>query len=372
MTAEKGWTSALAEFLHRHLLKGILLGYALAAVSPAPGLWLRHAEVLGIGQGAGRWSMTAPKALLALLLLSAGLRVRIGQVGQVARRPGVLAAGLAANVLAPLLFLAAIVPVLRTWHDPSEAAAVLAGLALVSVMPIAGSSTAWARAADGDMALSLGLVLGSTLLSPFTTPAALQALGAIAPGDLGETPRRLAVQDAGSFLAAWVLLPSLAGIAIRSVIGEVRAGAIDRRTRLAAPIAILALCYMNASSCLPQTLRDPDWDFLAMILAFVTGLCLATFTAGHVLASVLGVDRGRRASLMFGLGMNNNGSGLVLAAIAIGPAPLAMLPVLVYNLAQHVAAGVVEGLLRKDRAEPAWSTGPHRTPRRVVPTWPAR
>ncbi len=52
------------------------------------------------------------------------------------------------------------------WHNPDEVQNILVGLALVASMPIAGSSTAWSQNADGDMALSLGLVLGSTLLSP--------------------------------------------------------------------------------------------------------------------------------------------------------------------------------------------------------------
>ena len=54
-------------------------------------------------------------------------------------------AGLAANLIVPLVFLAMMVPFLRVWHNPDEAAIVLVGLALVSSMPIAGSSTGWRR-----------------------------------------------------------------------------------------------------------------------------------------------------------------------------------------------------------------------------------
>jgi BASS family bile acid:Na+ symporter len=44
---------------------------------------------------------------------------------------------------------------------------------------------------------------------------------------------------------------------------------------------------------------------------------------------------------MFGLGMNNNGSGMVLAASALVAAPWAIVPVLAYNLVQHIiAAGI--------------------------------
>jgi hypothetical protein len=51
------------------------------------------------------------------------------------------------------------------------------------------------------------------------------------------------------------------------------------------------------------------------------------------------LDRGAQASLMFGLGMNNNGTGLVLASMALADYPRVMLPIIFYNLIQHLVAG---------------------------------
>ena len=76
------------------------------------------------------------------------------------------------------------------WHNPDEVQNILVGLALVASMPIAGSSTAWSQNANGDMALSLGLVLGSTLLSPLTTPMALHAVGFMTTRRLRRGPAR--------------------------------------------------------------------------------------------------------------------------------------------------------------------------------------
>jgi BASS family bile acid:Na+ symporter len=45
---------------------------------------------------------------------------------------------------------------------------------------------------------------------------------------------------------------------------------------------------------------------------------------------------------MFGLGMNNNGTGLVLASVTLANHPLVMLPIIFYNLVQHLVAGVVD------------------------------
>ena len=45
---------------------------------------------------------------------------------------------------------------------------------------------------------------------------------------------------------------------------------------------------------------------------------------------------------MFGLGMNNNGTGLVLALMTLVDDPLVMLPIIFYNLVQHLVASVVD------------------------------
>jgi BASS family bile acid:Na+ symporter len=347
MTVAVDESSAVAQFLNRHLLKLIVLSYGIAATIPGPGLWLKDADV-GPPEGL---ALTPPKLLLWALLFNAGLRARGDRIGRIVGRPGMILAGLEATLAVPLAFLALMTPVLGAWADPKEAAAVLVGLALVSSMPIAGSSTGWAQAAGGDMALSLGLVLGSTFLSPLTTPASLLALGAFAPGRCSEQLRELAGGGTGTFLAAWVLVPSLLGVATRAALGEGGARAVERRLKLAAPASILILCYANASSCLPRALGNPDWDFLGLVTALVASLCALTFAAGHAIGRLAGADRGQRVALTFGLGMNNNGTGLVLASMAMGSQPLVMLPIIVYNLTQHLIARGVETLLR--RAESA-------------------
>jgi BASS family bile acid:Na+ symporter len=243
--------------------------------------------------------------------------------------------------------MAGLVPLLQSWHYPAEAGAFLVGLAVVAAMPVAGSSTGWAQSADGDMALSLGLVLGSTLLSPLTTPLALKLLGAAAPAGHCEALERLAGQEAGRFLAAWVLLPSLFGIALRSVLRPERAARFEERTRPLAPIVLLCLCYANASACLPQALGSPDWDFLTATFACVVGLCVLSFSCGHLIGRLLGVGPDQRAALMFGLGMTNNGTGQVLASVALASQPLVLLPIIAYNVSQHIVAGFVYGWLRR-------------------------
>src|SRR5262249_47485350 len=104
--------------------------------------------------------------------VNAGLGVQVSRLRNLVRTSPVLLAGLAANVLVPVAFIFGVAQALRPWHEPDEAQNLLVGLALIAAMPVAGSSTAWSQNGNGDMALSLGLVLLTTLLSPATTPLA--------------------------------------------------------------------------------------------------------------------------------------------------------------------------------------------------------
>ena len=349
MGAGPGGRWAVADFLSRYLLGLIVLSYVLAAWCRG-GLWIKEAKLVDTPSPLGRVEVTPPKVLLAVLLACAGLRVKPGRIGEVLRRPTTVLAGLATNLTAPVVFLAALAPLTRFWPKPDEAALVLVGLALVSAMPIAGSSTGWAQAADGDMATSLGLVLGSTLISPLTSPVTLRILGAVAPGRHGAQIQQLADPRTGSFLAAWVLLPAALGLAARWALGEARAAQVEPRLKVVAPLTLLLLCYGNAADCLPATVRHPDWPYLATILTFVAGLCTLTFAAGYAVGRALNAGRGERVALLFGLGMNNNGTGLTLAALMFDHQPRLLLPIILYNLAQHLAAGCVAArLARADR-----------------------
>jgi BASS family bile acid:Na+ symporter len=340
--------SSLSHFLHRHLLPLILLSYVLAATCPTMGMRIRDARLASFEIGPRRIEVSPQMLMLSYLLFAAGLAVKGDRVRQIATRPTIVFAGLAANLTVPLAYLLlVIIPAVAAWHNSEEGGTIIAGLALVSAMPVAGSSTGWARSAGGDMALSLGLVLASTLLSPLTTPFCLRLIVAASPSGHAADLGRLARHDAGTFLTLWVLLPSMLGLLARRILGGARAEAIERVLKPLGPLVLLVLCYSGAAACLPRVLHAPDWDFLGLTFAFVIGLCTLTFGCGLLIGRILKADRDQRAALTFALGMNNNGTGLVLASLALASRPTAVLPLIVYNLAQHVAAGIAGAWLRR-------------------------
>jgi BASS family bile acid:Na+ symporter len=341
-----------SHFLHRNFIWFLLGSYLVAAVAPQAGLWIKDVSLGRFTVFGEPVRVSLPMLLLALLLLNAGLGVQTAQLRHLLRRPWPLVAGLAANLLLPIAYIFAVSQGMRIWHNPDEVQNILVGLALVASMPIAGSSTAWSQNANGDLTLSLGLVLFSTLLSPLTTPFALHSVGLMTTGDYSEDLHELAASGAtGGFLAVCVILPSLLGILIRGGAGAERVEQAKPALKLLNSLNLLVLNYSNASVSLPESIANPDPDFVVAILVVVCGLCALAFSAGWFLARLFRLESTQRTSLMFGLGMNNNGTGLVLATMALADHPRVMLPIIFYNLVQHLAAGCVDFLLFR-RAAP--------------------
>jgi BASS family bile acid:Na+ symporter len=323
--------------MHHHFLWLLVGAYSLAAWLPGPGEVIRKFQVVDAGQGL---QVTLPMLLLGGLLFNGGLGAETRELAGVVKAPGPLLLGLVGNVLVPIGFLFVLALGLRLWPDWDEAQCLLVGLAIVAAMPVAGSSTAWSQNANGSAALSLGMVILSTVLSPLTTPLTLAVVEPLTGGDFAVALEELRDHGTGNFLFACVVVPSLGGMACRRLLGE-RVRRVKPVIKMTNSVVLLVLCYANASSVLPQIAEQPDWDFLGLCLGAVLMLCVAAFAAGLMVAKLLRASDEQTRSLVFALGMSNNGTGIVLACSALATLPGAVLPVLIYNLAQHLVAGGV-------------------------------
>jgi BASS family bile acid:Na+ symporter len=351
MSPPKSLTASVVHFIHQYFIWIIVASYLVASVLPGLGLWIRHVSLGSVKVFGGELVFSLPLLMLATLLFNAGLGVKTEELTHTFSKPSLLLGGVMGNLLTPLIFIVGVSFLMSLWHNPEEVQQILVGLALVASMPIAGASTAWSQNANGNLALSLGLVLLTTFLSPLLTPLVLHAVGFVTTGDYSEDLHELASGGVVSFLGVWVILPSLLGILARRLIGEHWFSELKPVLKLVNYIVLILLNYSNASLTLPQALSQPDVDFLALILLIVTALCFAAFASGYLLADFFHADRNSRVSLMFGLGMNNNGTGLVLASVALADHPQVMLPIIFYNLVQHLIASVVDHQLLGRQSE---------------------
>lgn len=142
-------------------------------------------------------------------------------------------------------------------------------------------------------------------------------------------------------MGTWVIVPSLLVVLTGSLLGDYRIGTMMPYVKLMNFCILVLLNYSNASLTLPNVVSHPDIDFLAAMLVIVIALCVIAFPSVYLLARACRVDRKQTASLTFGLGMNNNGAGLVLASLALADHPGVLLPIVFYNLIQHFVASLV-------------------------------
>ncbi|MDW7642214.1 MAG: bile acid:sodium symporter [Nitrosomonadaceae bacterium] len=338
---------SISHLFHRHLLWFLIAAYVIAVIVPIPGLWIRNVSFGEITIYQQKTNISLLMIMLAILMFNAGLGLKISHIKKFFQNKYLLLAGLVANITIPIIYIFGVTLLMRLWSEPIEAQYILVGLALVAAMPIAGGSTAWTQNANGNLALSLGLVLFSTILSPIITPVAFNIFGEMASEEFEKILQGLAVYGSGAFLGLWVVLPSLLGIAVRLIVAEDWVVGGIPYLKFINSIVLLLLNYSNAAVSLPQAIADQDYDFLAVTLVISTGLCLTLFAAGYGMSRLLKLDRTERVSLMFGLGMNNNGTGLVLASLALSSYPNIMVPIIFYNLVQQIAAGTVNEVMNR-------------------------
>jgi len=330
-----GW---LLDWLHRRFFWALIAAHGLAAFAPDLGQRIRRLTFGSIPIFGESFSISLPVVLLFLLLWNGGFGVPGGRLRELFGNLRALVSSLLVNFFLPLLFLAALRASLRLWHNQEEVENLVMGLGIVVAMPIAGASAAWCQNAGGDMALSLGLVLSSTVLSPFLGSLSLHSVASMVGGDYAEDLHEMAGRGMGIFLILCVVLPSLLGILVRHRAGETFFARVRPALRPANELILLWLIYMNAAAALPYAFRYFDADFLALLLAGSGILCLIRFQCGDWLGRLLRASMPERTALVYGLGMNNNGSGLVLAVFTVPDHPLAILPIVFYTLLQQITA----------------------------------
>lgn len=337
--------------VHRYFIWIVIFSYVVAATAPSAGVALQKVRLLDAGVGDWRINATATTLMLFLLLFNAGLGTNAGEIRTLSRKPAVLAAGALGNFLVPTAFILAASLMLAPWHNNDETQQILTGLAFVAAMPIAGASTAWAQSANGNMSLSVGLVLTTTAISPLLTPVVLHSVAGMTTGDYSEDLHELAAGASMSFLGIWVLAPSVLGVLAGRLLSPLHVTRAKPYLKLTNYIMVVLLNYSNASLSLPEVARNPDADFLLLMLVVILFLCFTAFAAGLWCARISGADDEETASLTFALGMNNNGAGLSLASTAMPDHAGVLLPVILYNLAQHFVAAIVDRALFQRKAE---------------------
>lgn len=345
------WVPTLERYVHRYFLVLLIASYFLAALAPGWGQWLRDVE----------WrQLTRPNAvtnlsqfLLAVLLFLAGLGIDLAKLWASVTRPVALSFSLLAKLVVPTSTVFVMATIVTAISDDTVVVQMLLGLALIAAMPAAGSSPAWTQTAGGDVALSLGIVVGSTLLGPWFGGIWLSHF-AQQVGQIDQNlVRQIAAAIFGSFFLWWVLIPSILGIVCRYFLGRQRITKLRPYIRLTGSVLLLVLIYAFAATSLARVSQHNQAGQLSWAFGLATILCLTDFGAGWCTGKLLRPEPSTRVAMIFGIGMHNNGIALLVADSLLLKDSPAFLPIIAYAMVQHLVAGATDALLTWRRAASA-------------------
>lgn len=284
----------LLRFIANQLAALTLLGAIVAFFLPAP---FSFFDIQVFGLKLFLW-------LFAVTMFALGVVLEPAELGETAREPGKIAAGLLTQytVMPALGFSAA-------WFGglPPELAL---GFVIVACAPGAMASNVIVYLAGGAVAFSIALTTVATMLSPLLTPALVKWLGgAFLPVPFW--PLMLTIIKI-------VLAPLLIGMVFRKLLGSRLALAKDIAPAVAA-IAIIIICsYAVAKNeaRIGQLLAANEGLVVVVMVILLNGL---GYLAGWFLAGFYRFDQRHRLTLMIEIGMQNAGLGVVLALEHFSP-----------------------------------------------------
>lgn len=342
-------SATIVAWMHDHFLWLLIASYVVAAFVPGPGLLLRRFSWGNPYAG----EITAPMLLLALLLFCAAAVVKWEQAWHLFERPVVLIVALIATWLVPCLFVTLSGGTISNILPDEIASGMIVGLALVAAMPVANSSVAWTQNSRGNVALGLGLIVLTIILSPIATPQMLNLMGFALSDEATRQCQELVKRFSGTFFIVWVILPSLAGMAVNRWAGTEKIATHRGTIRLVSAIALLTLNYTNASLAMPQMIEQaaPRSIMICAVLAIVLQV-LGVMTA-WVMSHAMAIDRDSTIALVFALSMKHTGLALVLAGEVLEGEPRVILLIVLATLLQHILAAIVDWTMERMKRKQA-------------------
>lgn len=332
------WFGKAAAWMHGSFLWLLVASYLLAAVAPGPGLAIRR---LAFTRSTGD-EISAPLLLLALLLFCAAVVVRWSQVRDLLQRPGILLMSLLAVWIVPGVFVILMGWMLPTFLGTHVSAGMMVGLALVAAMPVANSSVAWTQNAHGNVALGLGLIVLTIVLSPIATPQMLNLMGLALSEAETQHCEMLVTKFSGTFFIFWVILPSAAGLVCNRIARPERIERARGSIRFVSAVALLTLNYTNASLAMPKVWESESVQTIVFFAIVAVSISVLGIVSAWLMSRILSLGEDSWISLSFGFSMKHTGLALVLAGEVLQDEPRAILMIVLATLLQHIVAGIID------------------------------
>jgi len=273
----------------------------------------------------GLAARVVPIALM-LIMLALGLSLETRDFRRVLRSPAALVAGLVGQlVLLPVLGTGL---ALAFGVDPPLAL----GIVVLSLCPGGALSNALSAFAGADLALSVSLTAGSSLLAPVTLPLAYGwAAGLVAPA-----APELSLPFARTFgsLVGVTVVPIVVGMMVRARAARATAR-LEQAARILATalfLAVVAVVVVQNADGLRAGLRATGVPLAV--------LGLAATSAGLLIGAAARLGRTAAVTLGIEIGMQNVATATFVTATLLGDVTMALAPA-VYAFVMLAAAGLL-------------------------------
>ena len=273
------------------------------------------------------WTTNYTSMFLGIAMFGMGLTIKMGDFQVVFSRPKEILIGcLAQYTVIP--FLAWILAVVLKL--PEDLAL---GVIMVGCCPGGTASNVITYIAGGDVALSVGMTIVSTLVAPLATPALVYMLAG-AWVEVSFIAMVLSVVKV-------ILVPVLLGILIRSILGK----QIQKISELLPLISVVSIVMIISGIVAVNADKIISCGMLVLGVVILHNLC--GMGIGLVAAKLLKVPYDKVTAIAIEVGMQNSGLAISLATANFAANPLATLPGAIFSVWHNISGSVFAGIRRR-------------------------
>ena len=273
------------------------------------------------------WTTNYTSMFLGIAMFGMGLTIKMGDFQVVFSRPKEILIGCLAQytVMPFLAWILAVV--LRLPED------LALGVILVGCCPGGTASNVITYIAGGDVALSVGMTIVSTLVAPLATPSLVYVLAG-AWVEVSFIAMVLSVVKV-------ILVPVLLGILIRSILGK----QIQKISELLPLISVVSIVMIISGIVAVNADKIISCGMLVLGVVILHNLC--GMGIGLAAAKLLKVPYDKVTAIAIEVGMQNSGLAISLATANFAANPLATLPGAIFSVWHNISGSVFAGIRRR-------------------------
>ena len=211
---------------------------------------------------------------------------------------------------------------------------VIGAVAQYTIMPVIAwlLSNVITYIAGGDVALSVGMTIVSTLAAPLMTPFLVYVLA----GAWVEVSFWAMVLS----VVKVILIPVLLGVFLRSLAGE----HVDKVSDVMPLVSVVAIVMIIGGIVAVNAEKIVSCGVLVLGVVAIHNFC--GMMLGFLAAKIFHVEYSRTTAIAIEVGMQNSGLAVSLAAANFAANPLATLPGAIFSVWHNIAGSIFAGIRR--------------------------